>query len=80
MPASPGIPFAMMAAVARPPVRGWKMSTMLDSTTGNSAKIPVRPGPSRALAPTTASTSAATSPARSGMSYQRRTTGGIGAA
>ena len=63
---------ASSAAVAGPPMRGWKISIRLVSTIGNTASRPVTDGPTLVLVPTTMATRHATIAARSGMSYQRR--------
>ena len=50
---------------------------MLVNTTGNSAIMPLISGPTQPDSVTTLATRAATSAARSGISYQRRVIGGI---
>ncbi len=76
-PIKPQPLFASTAAVAGPPMRGCRISIMLVNTTGNSAIVPLTPGPTQPDNVTTVATSVATSDARSGISYQRRVIGGI---
>jgi hypothetical protein len=68
---------AITAAVGGPPMRGCRISIMEVNTTGNSAMMPLILGPTQPDRVTTVATRVATSEARSGMSYQRRATGGI---
>ena len=58
-------------------MRGCRISIMLVNTTGNSAIMPLTPGPTQRDSVTTVATRVATSAARSGMSYQRRVISGI---
>src|SRR3954451_15151794 len=71
-PISPQAPFAITAAVGRPPNRGCRISIMEVNTIGNRAIVPLMPGPTQRDKVTTSATSVATSEARSGISYQAR--------
>ena len=76
-PIRPQPPLATTAAVGWPPMRGCRISIMLENTTGNSASMPLSIGPTQPDSVTTVATRVATSDARSGMSYQRRVISGI---
>ena len=58
-------------------MRGCRISIIEVNTAGNSAMMPLILGPTQPDSVTTVATRVATSEARSGMSYQRRTTLGI---
>ena len=76
-PIRPQALLAITAAVGLPPMRGCRISIMEVNTAGNSAMMPEILGPTQPDDVTTIATNVATSEARSGMSYQRRVTGGI---
>ena len=76
-PSKPQPEFATTAAVAGPPMRGCRISIMLENTTGNSASMPLMVGPTQPDSVTTVATNVATRDARNGMSYQRRVIRGI---
>src|SRR6185437_6472186 len=76
-PSRPQPLLAITAAVAGPPMRGCRISIMLENTTGNSAIMPLTLGPTHPDSVTTVATRVATSAARKGMSYQRRAISGI---
>src|SRR5580692_10303713 len=76
-PSRPQPLLAITAAVGGPPMRGCRISIMLENTTGNSAIMPLTLGPTHPDSVTTVATNVATSAARSGMSYQRRVISGI---
>jgi len=59
------------------PMRGCRISIMLENTTGNTASRPLMAGPTQPDSVTTVATSVATKDARSGMSYKRRVIRGI---
>src|SRR5262249_34161738 len=69
-PAEAGMVFAITAAAAGPPTRGCRMRPMLDSATGNIAKLPESTGPALPLNPMTAATRVQTSSPRRGTWYQ----------
>ena len=76
VPIRPHPLLAITAAVGGPPMRGCRISIMLVNTTGNNAIVPLmsdRPIRRR----DDRGDQVATSDARSGISYQRRVTGGI---
>ncbi len=76
-PIKPQPPFAIRAAVGGPPMRGCRIRIMLVNTAGIRAMVPLTSGPTQRDTVTTVATSVATSPARNGMSYQRRVISGI---
>ena len=69
-PTRPSTALAITAAVGLPPTRRCMISMTLIRMIGNTARMPLPPGPMRKLSVTSTPTSVATSAARNARSYQ----------